>query len=119
MIGGQYLDTMAPAPTSRRVHRLKTGRLFYASVTVALWAAGVPAGEQAPVARVRARSSGCSSRPWTTSSTGTAMCRASGVDEARRVADEAADRARERLRAIPADTSVLEEIVAGLAVRTV
>jgi hypothetical protein len=41
-----------------------------------------------------------------------------GVDGARALADEAADRARGRLVAIGADTSVLREIVDGLAVRT-
>ena len=41
-----------------------------------------------------------------------------GVEEARRLADEAAERAAQRLQAIPADTSVLAEIVAGLAART-
>ena len=39
-----------------------------------------------------------------------------GVDGARRLADEAADRARGRLDAIGADTSVLREIVDDLAV---
>ena len=41
-----------------------------------------------------------------------------GVDGARTLADEAADRARARLAAIAADTSVLREIVDDLAVRT-
>jgi hypothetical protein len=41
-----------------------------------------------------------------------------GVDDARRLADEAAVRAHDRLAAIPAETSVLAEIVAGLAART-
>jgi hypothetical protein len=41
-----------------------------------------------------------------------------GADGVRRLADEAAERARARLREVPADTSVLEEIVAGLAART-
>jgi hypothetical protein len=41
-----------------------------------------------------------------------------GADGARRLADEAADRAQARLAEIDTDTSVLEEIVAGLAART-
>jgi hypothetical protein len=41
-----------------------------------------------------------------------------GEEGARRLADEAAERARSRLGAIDADTEVLEEIVAGLATRT-
>jgi hypothetical protein len=41
-----------------------------------------------------------------------------GVDGARRLADEAADRCRATLAAVDADTSVLREIVDSLAVRT-
>src|SRR5262245_26060452 len=36
MIGGQYLDTMVPEADLATVHRLKTGRLFYGSVSMAL-----------------------------------------------------------------------------------
>src|SRR3989442_1243284 len=41
-----------------------------------------------------------------------------GADGARALADEAADRAHARLEDITADTSMLAEIVAGLAART-
>ena len=41
-----------------------------------------------------------------------------GPDGARRYADEAAEQARARLAEVDADTSVLREIVDGLAVRT-
>jgi hypothetical protein len=41
-----------------------------------------------------------------------------GAEGARALADEAAARARERLAAIPADTSVLADIVEVLATRT-
>ena len=41
-----------------------------------------------------------------------------GAGRARALADEAAVRARQRLDEIPADTSVLAEIVGGLAART-
>jgi geranylgeranyl pyrophosphate synthase len=41
-----------------------------------------------------------------------------GQDGARRLADDAATRAQERLRDIRDDTSTLEDIVAGLAIRT-
>jgi geranylgeranyl diphosphate synthase type II len=46
MIGGQHLDLRGGAD-HETVNRLKTGRLFDASVACGLWAAGVPAGEQA------------------------------------------------------------------------
>jgi geranylgeranyl pyrophosphate synthase len=41
-----------------------------------------------------------------------------GADGARVLADQAAERAQARLDEVPADTSVLSEIVAGLAART-
>ncbi len=41
-----------------------------------------------------------------------------GADGARRYADEAAEQARGRLAEIDADTTVLRDIVDGLAVRT-
>src|SRR5207237_654017 len=41
-----------------------------------------------------------------------------GADRARALADQAAERARTRLAEVPADTSVLEDIVDGLATRT-
>jgi hypothetical protein len=41
-----------------------------------------------------------------------------GADGARRLADEAAERARARLAEVDADTSVLREVVDGLAIRT-
>jgi hypothetical protein len=41
-----------------------------------------------------------------------------GEDGARSQADEAATRARQRLADVPADTSTLVDIVAGLATRT-
>ncbi|MBA2383397.1 MAG: hypothetical protein H0V68_01855, partial [Actinobacteria bacterium] len=43
---------------------------------------------------------------------------AHGVAAARALADEAAERALSRLAKIPADTTVLAELVAGLAART-
>ena len=46
------------------------------------------------------------------------LLRRHGLDGARRFADEAADRARGRLDELDADTSVLRDIVDGLAVRT-
>ena len=53
MIGGQYLDTMVEGYDLAAVHRLKTGRLFYASVTLALWAAELPLDRAGAVARLR------------------------------------------------------------------
>jgi geranylgeranyl diphosphate synthase, type II len=115
MIGGQYLDVTGSAPDEVTLHKLKTGCLFTASVGLALW-----------VAEVRDQSS------WRAfgdelgllfqivddilDSDGYVVTH--GVDGARRLADEAADRARARLAEVDADTSVLREIVDSLAVRT-
>ena len=48
MIGGQYLDITGGDADLAELHRLKTGRLFAASVGLGLWAAEVPEAEQAP-----------------------------------------------------------------------
>ncbi|HET7571379.1 MAG TPA: polyprenyl synthetase family protein [Gaiellaceae bacterium] len=117
MIGGQYLDTTAPGHDLAEVHRLKTGRLFFASVTMALWAAGLPAAEQG-VWRAFAEELGLLFQIVDDILDGDGYVRSHGADGARRHADEAAERARARLEAIDADTSVLREIVDGLAVRT-
>ena len=117
MIGGQYLDTIVPGAELATVHRLKTGRLFYAAVTLALWAAGVPADEQRPW-RDFADELGLLFQAVDDILDSDGYVARDGPEAARRVADEAADRARKRLGAVPADTSVLEDIVDGLAVRT-
>jgi geranylgeranyl diphosphate synthase type II len=117
MIGGQYLDTMVEGYDLAAVHRLKTGRLFYASVTLALWAAGVPQEEQAPW-RAFAEELGLLFQIVDDILDSDGYVREHGPDAARRLADEAAERARGRLEEIAADTSVLLEVVDGLAVRT-
>jgi len=117
MIGGQYLDTMADGADLETVHRLKTGCLFHASVTMALWAAELPEERQAPW-RAFADELGLLFQLVDDILDGDGYVEARGADAARRLADEAAERARARLEAIDADTSVLREIVDSLAVRT-
>ncbi len=118
MIGGQYLDTMEPDADLERVHRLKTGRLFYAAVAMPLWAAGLPDADQ-----VRWRKFGDELGLLfqivddILDADGYVL--AHGPERARALADQAADRARASLAAIEVDTSVLDDIVGGLAVRTV
>lgn len=118
MIGGQYLDLTEPAADREQVRRLKTGALFEACVACALWVARVPEGEQ---------------RPWRAFGTelgqlfqlvddildGDGAVLEHGVEEARRLADRSAEQAHAQLGKIDADTSVLAEIVSGLATRTV
>jgi geranylgeranyl diphosphate synthase type II len=117
MIGGQYLDITGTAPDEATLHKLKTGCLFAASVGLALWVAGVPEAAQAPW-RAFGDELGLLFQIVDDILDGDGYVVTHGVDGARRFADEAADRARERLAAIDADTSVLREIVDGLAVRT-
>jgi geranylgeranyl pyrophosphate synthase len=117
MIGGQYLDTMEPDTDLETVHRLKTGCLFYASVALPLWAAEVPEDAQ---------------RPWRDFGDELGLLfqivddildadgyvLTEGADGARKLADRAGERCVALLLEIPADTSVLTEIVTGLVVRT-
>jgi geranylgeranyl diphosphate synthase type II len=118
MIGGQYLDTMEPDTDLETVHRLKTGRLFYASVTLALAAAEVPVAEQVPW-RAFADELGMLFQVVDDILDGDGFVVTLGVDGARRLADGAAARARDALDGVDADTSVLASIVDDLAVRTV
>jgi len=117
MIGGQYLDTMVPEADLAVVHRLKTGRLFFASVVIALWAAGLPAEQHGPW-RAFAEELGLLFQIVDDILDGDGYVNLHGAEGARRLADEAAERARARLAEVGADISVLREIVDGLAVRT-
>ncbi len=117
MIGGQYLDTMVEEYDLAAVHRLKTGRLFYASVTMALWAAELPEAAQAPW-RAFAEELGLLFQIVDDILDEDGYVHEHGAESARRFADEAAERARARLAEIEADTSALREIVDSLAVRT-
>jgi geranylgeranyl diphosphate synthase, type II len=118
MIGGQYLDTMEPETDLATVHRLKTGRLFYASVTLALAAADVPDERQRPW-RVFAEELGLLFQVVDDILDGDGFVGTIGVDGARLLADDSAARARSALERVDADTSVLAQIVDDLAVRTV
>jgi geranylgeranyl diphosphate synthase, type II len=117
MIGGQYLDTVENAPDDPSVHDLKTGRLFAAAVGVGLWVADVPERDQAPW-RGFGEELGPLFQLVDDILDGDGYVRTHGEEGARQLADGAATRAHERLAAIPADTSVLTEIVDALATRT-
>lgn len=117
MIGGQYLDTMEPDAELETVHRLKTGRLFYASITMALEAAEVPASAQRPW-RAFADELGLLFQVVDDIIDGDGFVVSHGLEGARRLADDAAARARAALEQVDADTSVLAGIVDDLAVRT-
>jgi geranylgeranyl diphosphate synthase, type II len=117
MIGGQYLDITGTAPDEATLHRLKTGRLFAAAVALALWVAWVPEAEQDPW-RAFGDELGLLFQIVDDILDSDGYVVTHGADGARRLADEAAERARARLAEVDADTSVLREIVDGLAVRT-
>jgi geranylgeranyl diphosphate synthase, type II len=116
MIGGQWLD-ITGTDDEVTLHRLKTGCLFAAAVGLALWAAGVPEAEQGSW-RAFGDELGLLFQIVDDILDGDGYIRSHGADGARVLADEAAERARARLADIDADTSVLREIVDGLAVRT-
>ena len=116
MIGGQQLDLKGGAELET-LHRLKTGRLFYASIACALWVAELPERDQQPW-RAFAEELGLLFQAVDDILDGDGYVLSHGADGARRVADEAAARAQARLDEISADTSVLEEVVSALATRT-
>jgi geranylgeranyl diphosphate synthase, type II len=117
MIGGQHLDIHGETHDLAALHRLKTGALFAASVGLALWAAGVPEPEQAPW-RSFGDELGLLFQIVDDILDEDGYVASHGAEGARALADEAAERAHTRLADIQADTSVLDEIIAGLAVRT-
>jgi geranylgeranyl diphosphate synthase, type II len=117
MIGGQYLDITDTATDEATLHKLKTGCLFAASVGLALWVAEVPEAEQHPW-RAFGDELGLLFQIVDDILDGDGYAITHGEDGARRLADEAAGRARARLADVAADTSVLERIVDGLATRT-
>ena len=117
MIGGQHADTKGLGDDLEQIHRLKTGRLFYASIACGLWVAEVPERDQKPW-REFADELGMLFQVVDDILDGDGYVLTHGEEGARKLADEAAERAQGRLAAIDADTSVLEEIVAGLATRT-
>jgi geranylgeranyl pyrophosphate synthase len=117
MIGGQYLDITDTAPDEATLHKLKTGCLFAASVGAALWVANVPEGSQGPW-RAFGDELGLLFQIVDDILDGDGYVLSHGEDGARRLADDAAERAHARLAAIDADTAVLADIVSGLATRT-
>ena len=117
MIGGQHADTKELGYDLEEIHRLKTGRLFYASVACALWVADLSEPAQKPW-REFAEELGMLFQVVDDILDGDGYVLTHGEEGARKLADEAAERAQARLGAIDADTSVLEEIVVGLSTRT-
>lgn len=119
MIAGQHRDITGADDDLAEVERLKTGRLFAAAVGLGVRVAGVPEAEREPW-RAFADELGLLFQVVDDILDGDGFAERIGVEGARRLADDAVSRAREQLAAlIEADTSVLSELVDGLAVRTV
>ena len=116
MIGGQQRD-LEGGHDLAELHRLKTGALFNASIMCGVWAAGLPPAEH-PTWRTFAGELGLLFQVVDDILDGDGYVVEVGPDGARRLADAAAERAQSRLAEIGADTSVLGDIVAGLAART-
>ncbi len=117
MIGGQQQD-LEGGHDLAELHRLKTGALFSAAVMCGVRAAGLPEREH-PLWRAFAGELGLLFQVVDDILDGDGYVAEVGSAGARRLADEAAERAQSRLVEIAgADTSVLAAIVAALAART-
>jgi geranylgeranyl diphosphate synthase, type II len=117
MIAGQHRDITGDDGDLAAVERLKTGRLFAAAVGLGLRAAEVPAREQAPW-RTFGEELGLLFQVVDDLLDGDGFAERLGAEGARSLADDAAVRARRALAGISADTSLLLELVEGLAIRT-
>jgi geranylgeranyl diphosphate synthase type II len=117
MIGGQYLDVAGDRADEDTLNRLKTGRLFDAAVGCGLWVAAVPEPAQAPWRRFAAEL-GPLFQAVDDLLDGDGSVATRGEAWTRRAAEDAAARALRALEAVPADTTVLAELVDTLAART-
>jgi geranylgeranyl diphosphate synthase type II len=117
MIGGQYLDVNGGRKDRLELNRLKTGRLFEASVLCGLWAA-VEVREEAQ-ARWRAFGAdyGFLYQVVDDLLDDDGLVNERGREATLALAVETEERARSRLDELDADTSVLVELVAELSAR--
>jgi geranylgeranyl diphosphate synthase type II len=133
MIGGQYLDVTTDGNLDtealRQLHALKTGRLLCAAVTTATAVAGLSESERArwrtfgeelgvlfqivdDILDATGTAEELGKTPGKDEAAGkVTYVSLHGLDHARELADEARARVNDRLESIPADTSVLAEIV--------
>jgi geranylgeranyl diphosphate synthase type II len=136
MIGGQYIDITEDggldAEALAALHRLKTGRLLGACVGCALAVTAVPPAEQAPwrafgddvgllfqivddILDATGTADELGKTPGKDAAAGkVTYVSLHGLERARELADEVRARVERRLAALPADTSVLEELVATI-----
>lgn len=117
MIGGQYRDITGDDGDLAELHRLKTGRLFSASVGLGLRVAGVREEDQGPW-RAFGADVGLLFQVVDDILDGDGVASRLPSGEVSQLADSAAERAREDLDAVRGDTSVLRELVDAVASRT-
>ena len=116
MIGGQYLDINGGRRDRGKLNRLKTGRLFEASVGCGLWIAAVPSSDQAPW-RSFGADFGFLYQVVDDLLDDDGFARELGHERTRALAADTEVSARARLDSIDTDTSVLSELLAELTVR--
>ncbi len=136
MIGGQYLDVTTDGELGpddlRRLHALKTGRLLRASVTSATAVAALPDTEREAwrafgdelgvlfqivddILDATGTAEELGKTPGKDEAAGkVTYVSLHGLERASELADEARGRVQERLDGLPADTSVLADIVATI-----
>jgi geranylgeranyl diphosphate synthase, type II len=112
MIGGQYDDIRGGDDLARR-NALKTGRLFEAAVGCALAVSEVPEEEQVPW-RGFAAEFGLLYQVVDDVLDEDGLAAELGLERTHELAAEIEQRSRARLAEIPADTSLLDELVSGL-----
>ncbi len=116
MIGGQYLDINGSRDDRMELNRLKTARLFEASVGCGLWVAGIPADEQERWREFGAEF-GALYQVVDDLLDDDGLVKERGRPATLELAAATEARAREKLDAIDADTSVLAGLVGELAAR--
>jgi len=116
MIGGQFDDVRGGDGDLARRHSLKTGRLFEAAIGSALAAADVPEPDRVPW-RSFASEFGLLYQVVDDVIDGDGLVAELGSKQAHSLVDEIERRAYGRLDEIPADTSLLAELLAGLRQR--
>jgi geranylgeranyl pyrophosphate synthase len=113
MIGGQFDDVKGGGDDLARRHALKTGRLFEAAVGCALAVSDVPEEEQEPW-RGFAAEFGLLYQVVDDVLDEDGLAEQLGIERTHELAAEIEARGRARLAEIPADTSLLDELVSGL-----
>ena len=117
MIGGQYRDITGDDDDLAELHRLKTGRLFAASVGLGLRVAGVSEIEQGSW-RAFGAEIGHLFQIVDDILDGDGVAARHPADDVKQLASTAADRARAQLEVVSGDTRVLRELVDAVTFRT-